>query len=406
MPTEIVRLRGYDGPNLYGPQTSVVLQVRSEKDLSKRIKNILKDGAQNIGMIIGYLDVETEQQNEDFLITAHYVTPTPSIGVELARYVVDGMNAKEVGDEEWDPEEPLWDLKQRLRAETLPIQALQLCAEANTRNIPSFVRADGRLQIGYGVRGKQFDIASFKERLSSGSFSVDDIGLGAPPSARSAAAVDVPWQQLGLVPLVAVSGDRSRDQTARFIAGLLQSQGYAVALTESADFAATHAALGEPHAALVVAGLAVEDLIVRGVAFERCSYSAIVDVPEKLPAEIRSFEELTQVLGIPMLVTNAEGRVVLNADVPEIVALAEYAPCPVIYFTTRETNTIVGIHRAHGGEALFVRDQTVFATHGASEQPVARASLPDVELPGALASIALSWAMGFSWDQILAMMEN
>ena len=406
MPTEIIRLRGYDGPNLYGPQTSVVLQVRSQKDRSKRIKNVLKDGAQSIGMIIGYLDVETEQQHEDYIITAHYVTPTPAIGVALARYVVDGLNAKEAGDEEWDPEEPLWDLKQRLRAETLPIQALQLFAEANTRHIPAFVRADGQLQIGYGVRGKQFDIDSFKERLSSGSFSADDIGLGPPPSARSAATVDVPWEQLGSIPIVAITGDRNRDQTARFIAGLLQSQGYGVALAENANFAATHEALGEPHAGLAVAGLALDDVIERGVAFERCAYSAIVDLPEKLPAGITSFEELTQLLGIPMLVTNGEGRVVLNADVPEIVALSEYAPCPVVYFTTKETNTIVGVHRAHGGEALFVRDQMVFATHGASEQPVARASLPDAELPGALASLALSWAMGFSWDQILAIMEN
>jgi cyanophycin synthetase len=101
-----------------------------------------------------------------------------------------------------------------------------------------------------------------------------------------------------------------------------------------------------------------------------------------------------------MLLTDPAGRIALNADVPEIAALAEYAPSPIIYISTAEQNPLVGFHRAEGGMALFVRDGAVVVASGASEQPVLAATLPPDELPGALAGLALLWAMGLTWNQI------
>ena len=90
----------------------------------------------------------------------------------------------------------------------------------------------------------------------------------------------------------------------------------------------------------------------------------------------------------------------LNADVPEIAALAEYAPCPIIYISTAEQNPLVGFHRAQGGLALIVRDGAVIAATGASEQAILAATLPPHQLPGALAGLALLWAMGLTWGEI------
>jgi len=50
--------------------------------------------------------------------------------------------------------------------------------------------------------------------------------------------------------------------------------------------------------------------------------------------------------------------------------------------------------------ALFVRDGAVIASNGASEQPILAATLPPHELPGALAGLALLWAMGLTWEQL------
>jgi hypothetical protein len=412
MPTEILQLSGFDGPNLYGPRPSVLLRVRSDKDRSRHIRDALKDGAQSVGMVLAYLDVDSEQATDGYLISANFATPTPAIGVELARYVVAGLNAKEAGDEEWDAEGPLWELQKRRRAEALPLPALQVSAEAASRGIPTLLRQDGQIQLGYGARSWAFDPLQLADPDAvQGQSAVSplkgfDDGLApdagdSPPFAHAAAARNIPWEQIGPIPIVAVAGGASRDLTARLIAAAIAEQGQAARLALAADFAATAALLADPAAAIAVVGLTGMGIARRGLAFERCAFSAITDLPAELPPEIADREELARALGVPMLITDPSGGVALNADVPEIVALAEYAPCPIIYVSTAAENTTVGFHRAAGGAALFVRAGTVIAATGPSERAVIAATLPPPDLPGALAALALLWAMGMPWEQIV-----
>jgi hypothetical protein len=308
---------------------------------------------------------------------------------------VEALNRAEAGDEEWDAEGPLWELAKRRRATSLPLPALQITAEAAARGIPWQLRADGQLQLGYGARAWAFDPAQFQNRPSAG----DEIGLG-PPLARTAAALDVPWERVGPIPIVAVAGGAGRDIAAGLIAATLSAQGQAVGLATAAGFDATRDLLANPSAAIAVAGLAAEGIARRGLAFERCAYSAVADLPAELPPQVSGREELARVLGVPMLVTDGEGCVALNADAPEVAALAEYAPCPVIFVGAAEENPVVGFHRAEGGRALFVRQNAIVAANGAAEQAVLAATLPPEQLPGALAGLALLWAMGLTWEQI------
>src|SRR5690242_2183364 len=126
MPTTIIQLLGFDGPNLHGPQPGVFLQLHSDKNRARRVKDALKDAAQSAGMVMGYLEVDSVADDGGYIISARFTTPTPAIGVELGRYLVAGLNAQEAGDEDWDAEGPLWDLQKRRRAEALPLPALQL----------------------------------------------------------------------------------------------------------------------------------------------------------------------------------------------------------------------------------------------------------------------------------------
>jgi hypothetical protein len=392
MPTEIVQLSAFDGPNLYGPRPGVLLRVRSDKDRATRIKTALKDGAQSIGMVLAYLDVSSQPNAGSYLISANFTTPTPAIGVELARYVVAGLNAKEVGDEEWDAEGPLWDLQKRRRAEALPLPALQLTAEAAARGAPALLRRDGMLQLGYGSRSWVCNPSGTK--TSAGA--LEEIGLGPPPFARPASAIDVPWERIGPIPIVAVVGGVGRDNAVRLIAGALAGQGQAVRIAEAADFDATQALLADPSAAIGVVGLESVGIAARGLAFERCAYSAVVGLPNQLPPGVADRAELARVLGVPMLITDPQGAVALDADVPEIATLAEYAPCPAIYLSAAAENAVVGFHRAAGGRALFVRDGALIAAHGLSERTLAVAMPPREEVAGTLAALALLWAMGLA----------
>jgi hypothetical protein len=400
MPTEILQLLGYEGPNLHGPQPGVFLRLRSDRDRGRRLRDALKDGAQSVGMVLGYLEVDVATAGDEYTISADFTTPTPAIGVELARYVVEGLNRGEAADDEWDAEGPLWDLQKRRRAEALPLQVVQLAAEAAARGIPWLIRADGQVQLGYGARGWAFDPAPYRRRVG-GALELDTIGVGAP-RAPATEAIAVPWERLGPIPIVALAGGPGRDFATQLIAATLHAQGQAVGLVAAANLAATRALLAEPTAMIAVAGLTAEGIAGQGIAFDRCAYSAVVDMPPELPPEVADRSELARVLGVPMLVTDAAGRVALNADVPEIAALAEYAPCPIIYISAAEENPTVGFHRAEGGQALFVRDGAVIAAHGAREQIVAAAALPPEQLPGALAGLGLLWAMGLDWEQITA----
>ncbi len=400
MPTELVQVLGLEGPNLYGPQPGVFLKIHSDKDRAHRLKDALKDGAQSVGMVIGYLELNTQPQPDGFVISANFTTPTPAIGVALARYVVEGLNRQEAGDKEWDAEGPLWDLQKRRRAEALPLPALQITAEAASRGIPALTRADGQIQLGYGIRGWVFDPAQFKDRTAASTLTGEEIGIGPPPFARPAAALEVPWEQIGPIPIIAIAGGAGAETAAKLIAATLQAQRQAARLATAADFDTTRTLLADPSAAIAVINVTAEGIAQRGLAFERSAYSAVTELPAQLPAGIGDYAELARVLGVPMLVTDSDGRVALNADVPELVELSDYAPCPIIYFSASAENPIVGFHRVAGGMALFVRDGMVIAAHGAAEQAVAAATLPTEELPGALAGVAILWALGLSWEQI------
>ena len=402
MPTTIIQLLGFDGPNLHGPQPGVILKLRADKNRVRRVKDALKDAAQGAGMVMGYLEVDSAADDGGYMISARFTTPTPAIGIELGRYIVAGLNAQEAGDEDWDAEGPLWDLQKRRRAEALPLAALQMIAEASARSIPTLIRADGQVQLGYGACGWAFDPATLKQ--PGGGLALGEIGVvpqahGAPKGAATM-LVEVPWERLGPIPIVAVAGGTARDIAARLIAATLQAQGQAIGLAVAADFAATRDLLAAPATAIAIIGLEAAGIAQRGVAFERCAFSAVIDLPDDPPAEVGSRQELARVLGVPMLLTDQAGRVVLNADLPEIAALAEYAPCPIIYISTADQNPLVGFHRAQGGLALFVRDGAVIAATGAREQPLLAATLAPHELPGALAGLALLWALGLTWDEL------
>lgn len=393
MPTELIQALALEGPSLYGPLPCVALRLRSSTDRSRRLRAALKDAAQGAGMVIGQLEVSAQPQAGEYLIDARFNTPTPALGVALAQYVAEGLNRHEAGDEEWDAEAPLWALQKRRRAEALPLPALQLMAEAAARGVPSLLRADGRVQLGYGARSWAFDPAQLKKRGATNLLSGDEIEVG-PPAERAPSVPTPPWGQIGSIPVIGITGGAACAGAARMVAVALRAQGLQAGLALDADFDATRALLADPASTIAVAGLRAAGIAQRGLAIERCAYSAVTDLPA-LPPEVADAEELARVLGVPMLITASAGCAVLNADVPAIAALAEYAPCPVIFTSASSNNPFVAAQRAHGGAALFVRAGRLVAAHGPTEQDLAPASHPAEELP----ALALLWAMGLAPPQ-------
>jgi hypothetical protein len=182
--------------------------------------------------------------------------------------------------------------------------------------VPAFVRADGWLQLGYGARGMALDPAGIAPRGRGGAQAL-------------AGEVAVPWERLGTVPVIAVTGEPGRAAAVERLTSALRARGARVVSDPAAGFDAARALLAEAVAEIVVVGLEAGDLLRRGLAFGRCAACAVLGLPGTLPPEAAGRDELARALGLPMLVTGEDGLAALTADTPEIAALAEFAPCRV-----------------------------------------------------------------------------
>lgn len=298
-PIEIIHLFSYNGPNLYGPDPGVLLRVRSDRDRSRRLRNALKDGAQFIGMVLARLEVNTRPAQANLLIEASFSTAEPAVGAALARYVVEGIRAEALGDQEWDRDGPLYDLQQQRRRVALPVAALQLIAEARARRLPVVHRPDGMLQFGYGVRGWVCD-----------------------PRAQPLPAP--PWEKPGPIPLIAVTGAARRAELVSAAAAELTAQGLQVVTRDEADFAATVALLADPASQALVLGLDTADILRRGLAFERCTRALVAHLGEQRPPEALDDDEWARAAALPMLL--ADETACLDLHDPRLQALAPYAP--------------------------------------------------------------------------------
>ncbi|MFN8569643.1 MAG: DUF4938 domain-containing protein [Kouleothrix sp.] len=188
---------GFEGPNLFGPQPAVFLQVQSDSDLSRRLKTALKDAAQSVGMVLGYLEVSARRGPAGQIISANFTTPTPAIGVALAEYVVEGLNRHAAGDAEWDAEQPLWELQKRRRApRRCPCRRSDHCrgrlAQYSQLHPHRRPGAAGLRRAWLGLRPGSVPEA----RRAPSLLGDDEVGIGLPPFAGPPATLEVPWQRL------------------------------------------------------------------------------------------------------------------------------------------------------------------------------------------------------------------
>jgi hypothetical protein len=308
LPITLSQVFAYDGPNIYGPSPGVLLRASADADRSRRLRAALKDGAQFIGLVIASLTVESSPGPDGHALVAHFATEAPGSGAALGAYVVAGMLAEATGDEAWDRETPLLALRDRLRAEATPVAALQLMADARARGLPAFRRADGRVQLGYGARGWSFDPA--------------------PLRTRGAVAPAPPWDELGNVPVVAVTGRTGRAAAVERLAADLGAMGARVCALDGADFDAARALLADPAAEACIIGLDSGAILRRGLPFDRCALAVITDRAGPRPPEAADDDEWVRALGVPMLLSAQPARI--NLGDPGLRPLIPYAPNGVV----------------------------------------------------------------------------
>ncbi|NTV64080.1 MAG: DUF4938 domain-containing protein [Oscillochloris sp.] len=302
-PIAIVRLRAYAGPNIHGPQPGVLLQISAPTNYARRLRDAIRDGAQAIGMVIAYLETEAHPRDTGFLIEARFTSGEPPIAADLCRFIVDGICAEADGNEEWNRDEPLVALQARYRAAAMPVAALQLRAEARSRGLPWLALPSGRLQIGYGACGWQYD-----------------------PQADTAPSP--PWSQLGSIPLTLVSGWASRSTAVAHYAAQIAAIGMPVRSADGLDFEGLRDLLSDPSVEAAVVGLDSQSLIMRGLPVDRCDHAVICDLAGPRPPAAADDEEWLRALGLPMFLS--PNPVQINLADARLHPLIPYAPNGVI----------------------------------------------------------------------------
>ena len=371
MPIEIRDLRALDGPNLYYAQSAVKLQIWSDRDVRRELSDGIKTWAQATGVVIGYLQQDAEPVDGGILATTTFTTPYPNVGERIVEGVVADLQAAERGDTEYSHDDIVFDVMRLRKREEPAIGLLQIYAEARARDLPFLPREDGTVMVGSGARGYVFDPAGLS------------LGL----------TVDIPWDSVGRIPIVAVTGTHGKTATVRLCAQILAAAGRQVGRADTdglmigdevvqhddaAGFGGARRVLTDQRVDVAVLETSPLGILRRGLGFDLCDVSVITNIrPDHLREPgVDTLDEIAQAKGVISLVTRAEGRAVLNADDEHVAALEEFIGAPIMWFTRRPEQPKVQAHLVANGDAVWSDEEAVHVVFKGTRHTFVLGSVP------------------------------
>jgi cyanophycin synthetase len=273
--------------------------------------------------------------------------------------------------------------------------------EARRRGVP-FLWDDDAVTLGMGKRSRTF-------------------AMDALPDTNA-----VPWPELGAIPVVLVTGTNGKTTTSRLVAKMVRGAGLVVGCTTTdvakvgdrvvdrgdctgpagarlvlRDRETEAAVLETARGGILRRGLAVDEArgaIVTNVTADHLGHYGVMDVPT-----------MARVKGVVGDVVVLDGRVVLNAEDPELVALAPSYRAPVAFFSLDPRAPALVAHVARGGEGWFLRDDALVRSTRAGERTLAKVDEVPIgfrgaarfNLANALGAAALASTMEISEDAIV-----
>ncbi|MBK9030170.1 MAG: Mur ligase [Myxococcales bacterium] len=278
----------------------------------------------------------------------------------------------------------------------------ELVRAARARGVPVLLD-DDRITIGSGA-----DLIGFTA----------DEPLPAP--------AELPWAALAAMPIALVTGTNGKTTTTRLVArmarlagrhpGVSSSDGVAVdeRFIERGDWSGPDAArrvLRHPGVDLAVLEVARGGILRRGLAIEAADAAVITNVTADHLGGY-GVDDLATMTQAKAVAARAARTVVLNADDPELVALAPTLTAPIVWFGRDPDGAVLAGHVARGGGAWAVRAGQIVHWRGGGEAARAVIAVDDVPLTfggragynvdNALAAAALATALGLPDAAVVA----
>lgn len=230
----------------------------------------------------------------------------------------------------------------------------------------------------------------------------------------------------GRIPLVGVSGHRGVSQAARWIAYVLAALGHRVGRVgaegivvggrrqrdaRDSEWTRTRDVLLNPEVTAAVFEAGVSGIVREGFGADRLQIGVVTwcgPLTDRDLCGLESTEKYVRALRTVVDVVLPTGTAVLNADDPDVAAMAEKCKGGVLFFARGGGSPVVTKHRGQGGRVVLEHSGSILLAEGEETQDLGpwRDVVPAEwhgdpgALDGLLAAVAAGWALGASPDTL------
>ena len=248
-----------------------------------------------------------------------------------------------------------------------------------------------------------------------------DPSIGKPrPVGEAIVSTMFPPGENGRIPLVAVAGTNGKTTTVRMVGHILKAFGRHVGMActdgiyiddrridtdDCSGPRSARAVLFNPRVDAAVLETARGGILREGLGFDMCDVAIVTNIGEGDHLGMAGIETTEQLAVVKRTIVEnvaPTGAAVLNAADSMTVAMAPYCPGSVIFFARDPQHPLIVAHRARGGRAVIVRNETVVLAEGSREQrvtslgavPLTRDGKIGFQVDNVLAATAAGWSVG------------
>jgi len=230
---------------------------------------------------------------------------------------------------------------------------------------------------------------------------------------------EVDWNKVRDIPVLLITGTNGKTTTVRLLAAMVDASEQMAGVTstdqievggeliERGDFSGPGGArtlLRDRRVEVAILETARGGLLRRGLAVNRAAAALVTNIAADHLGEF-GILDLPSLAEAKLVVTRAvgpEGRVVLNADDPQLTAAAATLSAPVLWFSLDPGNPLVRQALAAGGEAVYLQEGSLMLARGGECSQITRVESVPVAFGGAarhnvanvLAAIGMASAIG------------